>query len=256
MKSAPPQHLVFSPRGVEEAKQLRPRGSARGIAAASSESVGIWSLDAWLGSLDGMLQKLNDAQDAFVFHTVEAAVPSGLISRPQRMVQWLARNTSSSPTKTQLDHIVDNVVDREFFDVANGIRVKLGLKWIVGVTGSMVAGDDGSEVYWNHFSSSYRRMVLASTYDLHEFAKSSRQPFEAFLVTLIVTQLLVAASPHLDFHRNRGCLFDYDQERVTLIDKINKPHVSSTCLRRIPPHYRSAATGLIDVINSYRRSPK
>ena len=118
----------------------------------------------------------------------------------------------------------------------------------------MVAGGRASrdDIFWNHFSTFDDRIVLASSYQLHEFARDTGWPFEAFLVKVIVTQLLVAVRwPTLGFHPNTGCMFDYNEDRSSMKDNAKDPRIDRDCLDSIGSTYRPAAEAFIDLLRSY-----
>jgi hypothetical protein len=244
-------------------------------------TVGIWSLDAWLGDLDRVVAGLNRVQNVFVFYEIEAMVPSGIVSRPERMISldgrpeeietWLNRGTGKplnprsqkevlkrtvawleaglGPLDESIrDQIAANLISNDFFPIADRIRNDFGLDYLVGVTSAMVAGVEDDEYYWNHFSTFDERTALASSYDLRDFARETGRPFEAFLVKVICSQLLVAMFfPKLYFHEDNGCMFDYDAARVTLKQKVLKPKIEDACLSRIPKKYREAAVALTNL---------
>ncbi len=223
--------------------------------------VGIWSLGAWLGSLTELIAALNGAQSTFVFYEVEAAVPSGLVSRPERMTAWLAEAFGDDPdddakrkmAKARKD-IQDNLIAHDFFGLGDRVRTDFGLDYLIGITPSMVAGIEDGRYYWNHFSTFEGRTVLASSYELHQFARASKLPFDAFLSKIIVSQLLVAMFwPKLSFHNDTGCLFDYDASRVSLIDKVRAPKIDPACHKKIPPEYHSAVDALVNLLDQFRR---
>ena len=223
-------------------------------------TVGIWSLDAWLGSISQLIEALNQKQSTFVFYEVEASVPAGLISRPERVIPWLQEALENNPnekTKRTLEEarrtIRDNLIANDFFGLADRIRADLGLDYVVGITPSMVAGkdEDGSS-YTDHFSTYEGRTILVSSYELHAFAGSSGLSFEAFLTTIVVSELLVAICPKLGFHADTGCLFDYNDNRISLIDDVRDPKIDPDCMELIEPQYRDAARSLVDFIRSIR----
>jgi hypothetical protein len=214
--------------------------------------VGIWSLEAWLAGLGGLIDALNKAQSTFVFYEVDAAVPAGLISRPERVAAWFKEGTGRKPSRHIREHLEDNLIADDFFGLAENIRTDLMLDYIIGVTPSMVAGIDGTQLYWNYFSTFDRRTVLASSYQLHEFARDTGWPLEAFLGKIIVSQLLVAVMwPGLGFHPDNSCLFDFEESRVSLKDKVKDPHIEPDCLKKMKPAYRPAARAFVDLLRSY-----
>jgi hypothetical protein len=214
--------------------------------------VGVWSLEAWHAGLGEMIGALNKAQSTFVFYEVDAAVPAGLISRPERVAAWYKEASGRKPSKRIVEHLQDNLIANDFFGLAEKIRTDLTLDYIIGVTPSMVAGIDGTEIYWNHFSTFDGRSALASSYQVHEFASDTGWPLEAFVGKVIISQLLVAVMfPELGFHDDTGCLFDYDKSRVSLKDKVIDPRIEPSCLQSIEPKYRPSALAFVEMLRSY-----
>jgi hypothetical protein len=256
--------LTHSNDGIAHAKQeiAQAKSTAAGAMRATALPtdtqpaprliVGVWSLEAWLAGLGGLLEALNQAQSTFVFYEVDAAIPAGLISRPEHVAAWYKEGIGRKPSKRDREDLEDNLIAEDFFGLAEKIRTDLTLDYIIGVTPSMVAGDDGKQLYWNHFSTFEGHAVLASSYQLHEFARDTGWPLEAFLGKILVSQLLVAVMwPKLGFHDDTGCLFDYDESRVSLKDKVKDPHIEPRCLKTIEPEYRPAALAFVDLLRSY-----
>ena len=223
-------------------------------------TVGIWSLDAWLGSLSQLVDGLNQTQRTFVFYEVEARVPAGLISRPERVIPWLEEALKKNPSDDLRESLAqakekrgDNLIANDFFPLAESIRIDLGLDYIVGVTPSMVAGEatDGS-YYADHFSTYDGHTVLASSYDLQRYASENNLAFEAFLAAIVISELMVAICPKLGFHDDTGCLFDYNDDRDSLIKDVRNPLVEASCLDLIEPQYRDATTAFVEFIRSIR----
>lgn len=222
--------------------------------------MGIWTLDAWLGSISQLVETLNEKQGTFIFYEVEAGVPAGLISRPERVIPLLDEALKKEPNeqiRRSLEEArltsKDNLFANDFFGLADQIRADLGLDYIVGVTPSMVAGrnEDGT-YYTDHFSSYDGRTILASSYDLQAYASSSGLSFEAFLLTIVISELLVAINPDLEYHDDTGCLFDYNDNRVNLIDDVRHLKIEPRCMTLIEPLFREAAVSLVDFIRSIR----
>jgi hypothetical protein len=150
--------------------------------------------------------------------------------------------------------IKNNIVADDYFGLADGIRKDFKIDYIIGITPSMVACEDQDEIYWNHFSTFSHRAILVSTYQLRDFAEKTDRPFEAFLGGIIVAQLLVAKFyPKVGFHDNRGCLFDYNADRISLMDKVRDLKIESECLKGITPRYRPAAQSLIDFLRKLEK---
>ena len=211
-------------------------------------------MDAWLGNLVELIDGLNSTQNAFIFYPVEAAVPAGLISRPERVIPWLTQAIGELDKSTRGD-IEDNLIANDFFGLADGVRVDLGLDYIVGITPSMIAGEDDGTYYWNHFSTCEDRAILVSSYDLQDFSRETGQPVDAFSAIIIVSQFLAAFAPDVHYHDDNGCLFDYDASRTSIKDKVKDPRIEPGCLELIQPQYRDAALGLVETLKKLRIPP-
>lgn len=216
-------------------------------------TIGLWSLEAWLGNLTDLIDALNDTQSTFIFYPVEAVVPAGLISRPERVISWYIAASGEELDDDIKSEVEDNLVANDFFGLADSVRINLGLDYIVGITASMVAGEDDDGYYLNHFSTCDGRTILVSSYDLQDFSRETGQPVEAFLANIIISQFLVAFAPYAGFHPDRGCLFDYDASRTSLKDKVKDPKIEPGCLDLIEPSYRKAVLGLIQSLEKLRR---
>ncbi|WP_040619318.1 hypothetical protein [Rhodovulum sp. PH10] len=243
-QSAPKTLVAFS------LSDLSPRPTTQ--RSAPHVVVGIWSLEAWLAGLGGLIDALNKAQRTFLFYEVDAAMPAGLISRPERVAAWFKESSGRKPSKRILETLKDNLVADDFFGLAEKIRRDLTLDYIIGVTPSMVAGTNGDELFWNHFSTFKDRALLTSGYQLHEFAHDTGCPLESFIGRIIVSQLLVAMMwPKLGFHNDTGCLFDYNESRASLKDRVKGLHIEPGCLKMIKRAYRPAALAFVDLLRSY-----
>ena len=249
--------LVHDPARAKKrhgaSRAAAPRKRTAVAAAPENLRVGLWDLGAWLGTVNRRLvDRFNQAQDELVFYEVVAAVPVGLSSSPQRVASWFEEDVFEKLTKDDLSNIAENVIANEFFTAAESVRADLGVDYLVGITPSMVAGADEEGAYWNHFSTFEERLVLASTYQLREFARESGVAFEFFLGGIIVAQVLVAMCyPKLNFHPDRDCLFDYRADRVSLARSAENVSIEPTCLRAIKPRYRKPAEALLAAVKSF-----
>ena len=239
-------------------KPLRtvPKTSGRLVTEARPVTVGVWDLGAWLGGLIRIVEAVNRAQKTFVFFEVKASVPVGLERHAKAILSWFddLEQTLTEDRKLQMEHQLDrNVIANDFFEFGEKIRVDLGIDFIVGITSAMVAGYEDGSVYWNHFSTFSNRTILASTYDLRKFAATSARPFETFLAGLIIAQILVAKFyPHLGFHDDRGCLFDYNADRVSMATKISNIQIEPACMRAIDLRYRPAVESLLNLLRNWK----
>lgn len=218
-------------------------------------NVGLWDLGAWLGGLAGLIESMNACQSAIRFFQVSSTLPAGIVSSRQGMLPWIERKTGKNPSKAIRAQIQENVIAEDFYSRAEVVRRDLQLDYLVGITDRMVAGADEEEVYWNHFSTFRKRLVLASCADLRVFAKDEGVSFESLLGSIIVAQVLVAMRhPKLGYHEDRGCLFDYNGSRITLPATVKKLRIEEPCLESIGPKLRDAALALAECVKAYKNS--
>ncbi len=217
-------------------------------------SAGIWDLGTRVAALPRLIERLNRAQPGFVFFEVQAAIPAGLVSRPERVAQWAKERLGRRLKPDEVRELRSNVIDTDFFERAESVRKDLGVAYLVGLTPSGVASESEDEADWNYFSMFRKRLVLASTYEVRTFAERAGRPFEALVGGIVVAQLLVAMHfPRLSFHdENRGCLFDYREQRETIVDAARNAGIEKECLERIDEPYRASATALVKALRAYR----
>jgi len=202
-----------------------------------------------VGRLPNIIAALNEAQPAFTFFELQAAVPAGLLSRPERVWQW-ARTVSVIRPKEKRS-ISSNVILSDFARRAEVVRRDFGIDYLVGITASKVASDDEDNIYWDSFSAYKRRVMLVSTYALSKYARESGRSFEAAVAYIAISTLMVAANPRLEFHDNTGCMFDENEERASIVKDLSHPMIDPGCLKLILPKFRSGAEALVRVLSTY-----
>ena len=215
-------------------------------------TVGFWDVGANIPYLTRFIDQLNAVQPRFAFFEVHAAIPAGLISRPERVKQWAI---SVGESEDLLADLKNNLIDDDFFSRAEGVRKDLGINFIIGFAPSMVAGIDGKEVFWNHFASIDRRAALVSSYQMREFARKAERPLESGVALVALSALLIARNPGLEYHKDTGCLFDRNEKRESLIADLRKPMIDERCLQRIRPIYRDAAQQFVKLLSKYSYEP-
>jgi len=88
-------------------------------------------------------------------------------------VEWVRqrlRRRGRKLTETDREEIQDNLVSNDFYPGAQIIREKIGVDFLIGITQSMIAGED-DDVFWNYFSTAQDHILLVSTYDLRAYSK-------------------------------------------------------------------------------------
>jgi hypothetical protein len=239
--------------GVAAAAPRRPPTRSR---AAPKEHItaGIWDLGSWAARLGGVIERINAAQPIYEVKLVEASIPAGMVSRPERVIAWAAEQLGKSIRGAERKEFADNVIADEFFVRAERVRRNIAppLDYLIGITPSMVAGADGDEVYWNHFASASGRTALVSTHDVREYAKRAERPFEVAVVGLAMSALFVAAHRSVGYHDDTGCVFDYNGARTTLVGTLKRLYLEPSCLAAFPAAHRDSVQAILKVLQDYR----
>jgi hypothetical protein len=234
-----------SPNAATRIGALSEALAARG----ATTTIGLWDLRSRI-RLSGLVDRLNAAQTGYTFFEVFAGVPAGLIRSKDGMLEWAEKAMKRRLRADEEGALLLNTVADEFFPRAEAVRGDLGVDYLLGLTPSMVAGQSGAEVYWNHISSSHEHVTLASSADFREFARSAGRPVEAVVGVVAVAALLVSVIPKLEYHDpNRHCLFDYNANRVSLADVVRDPRIDDVCLAKIPTKIRGHALALVKALS-------
>jgi hypothetical protein len=237
-----------------KAKAARFRGAkaaalpARRKASTKPTVVGILDLGSWMSGLPRLLVELNSAQKALRFYEVQAPIPAGMIKSDDRLVDWMQERRSRPLTAEERSDMRRNILFNEFAVAAEDIRVSSGIAadYLVGITPAMVAGGEGDDTFWNYFSAAQGRIIMVSTADMREFAKKAKRPFEVAIGGMMVATLLAQMTDGLEFHENRGCLFDVNAERSTIVNTLRKPRIEPACLEQMTPELQKAALAIVE----------
>ena len=219
-------------------------------------TVGIWDLGARVGYLPRIIEAMNGVQDAFRFFEVMAAIPSGLVSQPEKVVAWV-REQYPHLTRADRESIGIGMIDEEFFPRGEKVRKMTKVDYLCGLTPTVIIGRDANrkKPYWDLFTSTGEdpKTFLVSTFELRDFASKADRPFEMLVAWLMVAQLLgsIHRRRGLRFHPDTGCLFDFNNERTGIIESVKSPMIEPDCLKLIPPTHRKAAQALMGALATY-----
>lgn len=217
--------------------------------------VGILDMGAWIGGLPNLLSRLNSAQDLFAIFEVQAAVPAGLVKTPEGMVQWIEKETGERLPPKERKSMQRQLITDDFFSAAADIRESMGLDRLVGITPAMLAGRESDGPFWNYFTRVRGSEIVISTADVRDYAEVAGRPFEAAVGAMLIPTLLIAANSNLRYHDDTGCLFDFNQARVTFIESIHNMMIDVQCKKRMTPDQWAAASGMVKAISAMKRRP-
>lgn len=225
--------------------------------SAKVRRVGLLDMGAWIGGLPTLVERLNEAQPLFTIFEIQAPIPGGLIKTPLGMAAWAAEHLGRPISKRERDAFERHMIADDFFAAAEDIRVDMGLDFVVGMTPALVAGaePDGS-IFWNHFSAVFGKTILLSTADLRQFTEDAGRPFEAGVGALLVAALMVVVNDKLDYHDDTGCVFDYNESRVSLVATLKQMRIDAQCLQKMTSQQRDTAINLLAVLKRMKRRTK
>lgn len=215
-------------------------------------TVAIWDLGTKMGGLSGVIDGLNGVQPAFTFFELRAPVPAGLVIHSDVFNQWARKRMGTHISKGEQQSLKSNFMFSDFSKYAGVVREQIGVDYLVGITQYMVAWEDGQDIYWNYFTASGKRIILVSAYNMREYATQAGRPFEAAMAGMVIAQLLQELNKKPLFHsENRGCIFDFNEERDTIVESIRKAKIEEKCLGLIDEEYREAAEKMVRALRKY-----
>ncbi|MGD0192622.1 MAG: hypothetical protein ABSD74_17935 [Rhizomicrobium sp.] len=231
-------------------KRLLGSGSPKGDVIR----VGIWDLGAWIGYLDEILLRWNNSQKMFRFESVYLSVPVQL-TRGGARTEQVGNEYDIAP---KLRHVlIDNLLIESVAAISEKVRSGSSYDQLVSITPLMLAFIEGGKLHYNYYSTSQAGSIFVSAYGVEGYAKRAKRPYEAAIAALILGQLLADKSDVIEFHEEtRGCLFDFNEDRDTLVRMLRKMTIEPSCLEKIPDGLRRAGEQMLKVIAEYRRPSK
>jgi hypothetical protein len=248
----------FVPGGRTGGSRLRAPDRVARRTRPAALRVGIWDLEVYAGFLPRVLTTLNEAQKVFAFEMVEAAVPRVISLGGEGTLAWARELLDEETFIRDRDELQNNVVAERIYTIAEQTRQKFQLDLLVLITPEMIAFAENGRVRDGYYSWSESKVVLVSAYEVRDFAKRGKRRFEVALASMMLAQILVALlhpqNPQIGFHfENRGCLFDFNDTRITLSQTLASMTIEPSCLREIPQPFRDAAERMVKLLRDYPR---
>jgi hypothetical protein len=144
-------------------------------------------------------------------------------------------------------------MSNDFYKFAHVIHKQLGVDFLAGVTQYKVAGYENGDYFWDYFSASHKGVLIASAFDLREYASEAGRPFEVAVAQVVLAQLLVEMGPKLSFHEDRGCIFDFNASRDSVIRSIREMRIEPECLAKVAERYREPVEKMVAALRNYSR---
>jgi hypothetical protein len=223
-------------------------------------TVAMWDLGARPGNLPQVISALNYSQPVFTFFELQGApVPVGSIARDTRIVDFVRdryRMEEEDLSKEEEDQIKSNFLSNSFYLGAHAVYERIGVNYLVGLTQSMIAGEDDSQFFWNYFSDSQDHILVVSTYDLRRYSQIAKRPFEVAIFMLTIGQLLTEMNQDVEFHNDNGCLFDFNEERSAFVLCIKELRIDDECLKKIAERYRHPVVAMMEALRTFEPEEK
>lgn len=200
--------------------------------------VGIWPLDAGARGLDAVVGRLNEVQHKFVFFSLCAPIPAGLVSRRELVCKLYRQRYGRLP---RADEREPHLLADDFLPLAEITRDEVGVHRMFGVTKQLVGDMSKRAMSLGYTTVSRGACSLVSTYYLEGIAKEAKRPEAPLIAWHILSQILVDLDKPLVYHPDRGCLFDDNEEDMARLSQaLATACVEVRCLRLISARHRAA----------------
>jgi hypothetical protein len=159
-------------------------------------------------------------------------------------------------TPSEVVELEDNTIAADFYPQGDKVRKEMGLDYLTGITTSTIVDEDEEEINWDLFSTEDGRILLVSSKGLREYAAQAGKPFEAAVAFVAIAELLAVLSPRVEYHEDRGCIFDCNDDRDSIVRGLRNPTIEPECLKLIPSYLQEGALALVEVLRSERIAGK
>jgi hypothetical protein len=254
--------FVRSGRG---AKELRTRGKI-GVPSSKrpkstsvtqqnvKKQIGVWDLGAYVAHFAKILDKWNRCQKQYRFERAVINVPHQLIIGGDRTKNAALEYLGEDRVREESKALSNNLFVDAISSIASEIRISGNYEQVALVTPYMLAFLENNRFHYNYYAVTLSRSIFVSAYEMREFAARAKRPFEAAIGAVLLAEVLATSYPQLTFHtETRGCLFDKNVERRTVVTKFKKMRIESSCLELIPSSLRETAERMTKVLRDYRR---
>jgi hypothetical protein len=128
---------------------------------------------------------------------------------------------------------------------------------LIGLTPAMIAFADADGPKWNYYAAGQEHVSVVSTCDLREFSAKAGRPYEAAIGMLVAAQVL-ALRNDMDYHaETRGCIFDFNDNRVDLVESIRAMRIDPDCLTHFKDEGEAkAAQQLVAALARMKETPR
>lgn len=203
----------------------------RATAGTTTSTVGILDLGAWVSRLPELLKVMNNSQDRLVFLELQTSVPAGLIKTKEPLTLWAREHLGRPLRKEESDELMRNMLADEFYYFGESVRAQNKLDVLIGLTPAMIAFADTGGPKWNYYAAGQEQVSVVSTCDLREYSAKAGRPYEAAIGMLVAAQVL-ALRNDMDYHTDtRGCIFDFNDNRVDIVESIRGMRIDPECVK-------------------------
>ncbi len=257
MKDLPKFTLVHSARPRQP---VVARLANKSASKTRVQQIGVWDLGAWVGGLPHVIEALNGSQPRFTFFEVQAALPAGLRSSEEKLRAFAKEELRRKLTRSEKENSQSAILDDDFLPRAEIVRRDLGIDYLVAISPAPLAGifkpkGEPRTIYFDFFLTSSGQTAVVSVDGLRKLAARAQRPYEMAVGYVVLGAALVglAGGDELDFHdEDRGCLFDFNEDRRSIVPALRSPSIEESCVRKMRPRYRSAALAMIRSLDEYR----
>lgn len=177
--------------------------------AKPSKTILLADLDAKIGYLDKIAERLNAAQDYFRFEPTLFAYPAGCLTEFEGLPQFRAHRIESQ---------------------ARQAVAQLKAHLLVAFTRWLVTDDE----WFNLFAAGSDKHSVISVKDLRQYATRAGRTFEYAIAYALAAQLLVTYEAQMDYHDDtNACLLDFCENRADIVKGLKAGKLQDCCRPKV-----------------------
>jgi hypothetical protein len=201
----------------------------RGSRGPETITIGVWDISARMPYLYDLVETLNVKKEYLLFFEVVASPPLGIEANAKR-IEELARSLGKRVSPEDLAGIRRNIVSDDVLPRVRRLRERFALDQAVGIVRQPILIDSSKAIDWDFYADAEEHEALVSTDGVREYAAQAGRSFEASVGYLILGIVACAIQDDVDYHKeNRGCLFDYNESRETLVHSLKMFRLCEQC---------------------------
>jgi len=191
----------------------------------------VWDISARLPYLYDLVEVLNARKDRLLFFEIVASTPLGVEANPDR-IESLVKAFGQEIKTEERQGLRRNIVASDVFPRIRQLRERFALDYLVGVVRQPILIESQQKLDWDYFAVAQGHEALVSTDGVHDYAETAGRSYEAAVGYLVLGITANAIQDEDLYHEEtRGCLFDYNDDRDSLVEGLRAFRLCAPCRR-------------------------